>query len=66
MHNVWKRPEFWAVSVNGECTAYSGTSDEGELVSQHATSAERRLAMVAPADRLSIDEVTVSDGLAND
>jgi hypothetical protein len=30
MENTWIKPEFQAVSVNAECTAYSDI-DEGEM-----------------------------------
>lgn len=27
MHKPWSKPDFQQIRVNGECTAYSGTSD---------------------------------------
>jgi hypothetical protein len=58
MLQIWQKPEFQELSVNGECTAYSGTSD--------ANQADRLLAVRVPAaitltDRLSANEADVTD-----
>jgi hypothetical protein len=49
MQNLWEKPEFREVSVNGECTAYSGSNREEELVSHCAGSARQCLAVLAPS-----------------
>jgi hypothetical protein len=40
MSIMWEKPEFLALSVNGECTAYSGT-EETDSVDLRVRSAER-------------------------
>ena len=66
MQNRWEKPQFREVCANGECTAYSGTSGEGELLNQRSPSDEQDLAVIATAGRLPGDEAAVSDGPPND
>jgi len=57
MKPPWERPEFREVSVNGECTAYSGAGGEGP----REPSAERRLTF-APLPPRTADGTTAGGG----
>ncbi len=66
MKSQWEKPAFREVSVNGECTAYSGTNGEGARVNQDASLVERDLAVLAPAGRLPVSNAVVPGGAPND
>jgi hypothetical protein len=57
MKPPWERPEFREVSVNGECTAYSGASREAPA----APSAKRPPAF-APAPPRTADGASAAGG----
>jgi hypothetical protein len=58
MQKLWQKPEFQEVSVNGECTAYSGTSDANQADRRLA---EQALAVLTLADRFPVNEAHATD-----
>jgi hypothetical protein len=62
MPNPWEKPEHREVSVNGECTAYSGSNIVEKSANQRARSTEQSFAFDVRAVRPPVDEDPSSGG----
>jgi deferrochelatase/peroxidase EfeB len=58
----WERPTFEAVSVNGECTAYSGSNAQEEPAMNHTAPTERRVDLVPRVDGPPADKAVILGG----
>ncbi len=60
MLNLWEKPEHREVSVNGECTAYSGSNVVEKITNQRARSTEQSHAFDVRAMQPPVDEAPSS------